>query len=286
MQLTNELVVISGYSGAGKTSAARILEDLGFFVIDNLPPQFLDSLIELALQNDSVLKRLALVIDAREASFLHIFLQKWQKLNNCQKKLLFIKASDTIIINRYQESKRLHPLDDGCGVINALAKEISLLKNIEDLADKIITTDNLSINQLKEEITNSLNIKSLELSTKIMSFGFKKGLPLNLDLCFDVRFLKNPYYHPALKNKTGLDKEVIGFIMQQENAKIMLDKITDMINFLYPLYEKEGKSSLTIAIGCTGGQHRSVCLAQNLYDKLKNSINNLKIEHRDLPLNH
>lgn len=283
MALNNELVVISGYSGAGKTSVARILEDLGFFVIDNLPPQFLDSLLELAGQNDSLLKRIALVIDAREASFLHIFLQKWQVLSpNYKKTLIFIKASNNTIVNRYQESRRLHPLDNGCGIINALEKEIILLKPIEELAQNTITTDNLALNELKELIKNHLSLTSLDLSVNIVSFGFKKGLPLSLDLCFDVRFLKNPYYHPLLKHKTGLEKDVIEFIMQQENAKTILDKITDMIHFLYPLYKKEAKSSLTIAIGCTGGQHRSVCLAQNLYDRLKPIINVLKIEHRDL----
>ncbi len=282
--MKKELVVISGYSGAGKSSVARILEDLGFFVIDNLPPQFLGNLLDLAQKNGQKLNKIALIIDVREALFLNIFPKKWQEIKEqtYNKKLIFLTASRPSIIARYQETKRHHPLDDGCGIDEALDKEQELLKTIKSLATHSIETDSLNTHELKSLIKSKFLPEDLGLNINIISFGFKYGVPLNLDLCFDVRFLDNPYYNQALKTKTGLEKEVYDFVINQEPAKIFFEKMLTMLLFLYPHYEQEGKSNLTIAIGCTGGKHRSVAIALALLEELSKKIKNIRVEHRDI----
>jgi UPF0042 nucleotide-binding protein len=282
--MKKELVVISGYSGAGKSSVARILEDLGFFVIDNLPPQFLGNLLDLAQKNKKKLNKIALIIDVREALFLNIFPKKWQDINEqtYNKKLIFLTASKSSIIARYQETKRIHPLDTGCGIDEALAKEQELLKTIHSLASHTIKTDSLNTHELKNLIKSQFLPEYLGPKVSIISFGFKYGIPLNLDLCFDVRFLDNPYYHQTLKAKTGLEKEVYDFVINQEPAKIFFEKMLSMLLFLYPHYEEEGKSNLTIAIGCTGGKHRSVAIALALSEELGKKIKNIRVEHRDI----
>lgn len=278
-----EIVVVSGRSGAGKTIAGRALEDMGYFVVDNLPPQLLNELLSISNSSQEK-KRLGVVIDVRETEFLQLMPKKWQELDhkNYSKKLLFLDASDQQLIDRYQETKRRHPLDDGCGIREALALEQKMLGPIKELATKEIFTDRLNGHELKNLIKKEVLGRIEKLNLTLMSFGFKHGVPSELDLCFDVRFLANPYYRPDLRPKSGLDQEVYDFVLSLSAAKIFLDKTTNLIEFLYPLYQEEGKSSLTIAIGCTGGQHRSSALVEALKIKLGQKIDNVKVNHRDI----
>jgi UPF0042 nucleotide-binding protein len=278
--MVKEIVIISGRSGAGKSTAAKALEDMGYFVVDNLPPQLLDDLLNIT---DQKRQKIVVIVDVREKEFLQLMPKKWLEIDKkYQKKLLFLDASDQQLIDRYQETKRLHPLDDGCGLRKALDLEKSLLLPIKRLATKEITTDKLNSHELKNLIKKEIVQISRGPNLTLISFGFKNGVPSELDMCFDARFLVNPYYNQALKPKSGLDIEVSQYVLGQPQAEIFLDKISDLINFLYPLYLEEGKATLTIAIGCTGGQHRSVALVQALSLRLNNKIDRVRVEHRDM----
>ncbi len=280
-----KVIIISGRSGAGKSTAARALEDMGYFVVDNLPPQLLDNLLSLSEKGTNKIKNIAIIADVRESDFLHDLPSKWHGLDNkrYQKILVYLDASEKILIERFQETKRRHPLDDGCGLRASLKLEEKLLEPIRSLATKIINTDHLSGHELRNLIKNNLfdeQFSSLNLS--LLSFGFKYGVPAELDLCFDVRFLKNPYYDSKLRFQTGLNQEVFDYVLALPEASIFLEKIIDLIEYLYPLYQTEGKSNLTIAIGCTGGRHRSVTLVEALAQRLQTKIDHLRVEHRDL----
>jgi UPF0042 nucleotide-binding protein len=283
--IKQEIVVISGRSGAGKTTARKALEDLGYFVVDNLPPQLMDALLSLTKQPRVMMTKIALIIDVRETQFLHLFPKKWQDLSEEYyiKKLLFLDASDKQLIDRYQETKRRHPLDNGCGIKIALAKEQQLLSPIQKLATEEIFTDNLNSHELSNLIKQKIcHAPNQPLSLCLQSFGFKYGVPLELDLCFDARFLSNPYYQPELKAKTGLDESVYSYVLSLPNALEFITKLYDLLIFLYPLYQQEGKSNLTLALGCTGGRHRSVALIEALHLMLKEKINQMRVEHRDI----
>jgi UPF0042 nucleotide-binding protein len=270
-----ELLIISGRSGAGKSVVAKALEDIGFFVVDNLPPQLVDNLF--SLRKD----RVAIIIDVREKEFL-LLLPEIYKNINYNKNLFYIEASEQVLIDRYQETKRRHPLDDGCGIRVALAHEHELLAPIRELASKEIITDKLNAHQLRALIQREFADHEYKVPVTLMSFGFKYGVPSELDLCFDVRFLKNPYYEPALKAKNGLDSDVYEYVLALPHAHEFLCRLFTLIEYLYPLYCLEGKSTLTIAIGCTGGRHRSTSLVEALRKKLESKIEGLRVEHRDL----
>ena len=264
---------------------AHALEDMGFFVVDNLPPQLLDRLLSLTQSSNDKIHKVAVIVDVRETDFLKLLPKKYQELDNTgyAKTLLYLDASEQKLIDRYQETKRRHPLDDGCGIRAALALEHELLNPIRELATKEIFTDKLNAHELRKVIQISLaNNQKQELPLTLMSFGFKHGVPSELDLCFDVRFLKNPYYEPELKSKSGLDKEVYDYVLASPHTSEFLNKLVVMIEYLYPLYRLEGKSSLTIAIGCTGGRHRSISLVEALNKHLHAKIDRIRVEHRDL----
>ena len=285
MSFCQEIVVVSGRSGAGKTTASRALEDMGYFVVDNLPPQLLHDLLDLAYTSRERIEKIAVIIDARETEFFEIMPQKWRELADEKylKKLFFLDATEQQLIDRFQETKRRHPLDSGEGIRAALRLEQQMLEPIKEIATKEIYTDKLTSHELRNLIKHEVMAeKGHHLAISLISFGYKHGVPSELDLCFDVRFLTNPYYRPELRHRTGLDQDVASFVLALPPTEIFLGKICDMIEFLHPLYQEEGKAGLTIAIGCTGGQHRSVTLVQELRRRLAGKFEMIRVMHRDL----
>ena len=280
-------VIVTGMSGAGKLTAQKMLEDLGYYCVDNLPVPLISKFVELILEPNREITKVVLGIDVRaDQSFDEV----QEALNDLRKKnfpfeILFMDSSDATLQKRYKESRRMHPLASDGRVIEGIKKEREILKQIKSEADYVIDTSRLLTRELKEELENIFvkNENYNSLMVNIVSFGFKHGLPADVDLVFDVRFLPNPFYIDELKEKSGNDKEVRDYVMGFEESKIFLQKLTDMILFLIPNYVKEGKNQLVIGIGCTGGHHRSVTLANELYGNLKDAGSfGLKLEHRDL----
>lgn len=283
-----ELVIVTGLSGSGKSRAIDALEDIGFFCVDNVPPTLISKFVEVNFQSNGELDRMALVIDIRggQARFSGLFKELDLLQSGLFKyKMLFLDSSDEVLIRRYKESRRKHPLiSESCpSVETAIAKEREILSTARERADYIIDTSFLSVAQLKERISKLfLGNYSAGMMINCMSFGFKYGDPTYADLVFDVRCLPNPFYVEKLRFKTGLDKEIRDFVMESETSQILFEKIKDMLDFLIPLYLDEGKSQLTIAFGCTGGKHRSVTFAELLYEYLKIARNRVTVNHRDI----
>lgn len=280
-----KFVVVTGMSGAGKRTAMKMLEDAGFYCVDNLPAALISTFVELITLPKSEITKVALGLDVRsDKSFEQIS----QTLDDMKKsgleyEILFMDASDEILIKRYKESRRMHPIE-GSSTKESIQKERRILQGICGRADYVIDTSNLLTRELKEELDRIFvkNEAYNSLMVQIMSFGFKHGIPLEADLVFDVRFLPNPFYIDELKKKTGKDQEVRDYVMSFPEAEIFLTKLSDMIQFLIPNYVKEGKYRLVVCIGCTGGKHRSVTLANALYERLKDQGDyGLTIMHRD-----
>ncbi|MCH5271740.1 MAG: RNase adapter RapZ [Lachnospiraceae bacterium] len=279
-------VVVTGMSGGGKSTALKMLEDMGFYCVDNLPVSLIDKFVELIATPGSEITRVALGLDVRAG---HSFMEaseifKSQKEKGYQFEILYMDASDAALVKRYKETRRVHPLAAEGRVENGIQKERELLACLKRDADYVIDTSNLLTRELKEEL-DRIFIKNEEynsLMITLLSFGFKYGIPTDADLVFDVRFLPNPFYLDELKSKTGNDKEVRDYVMQFPEAGMFLDKLTEFLDFLIPGYVKEGKYQLVIAIGCTGGQHRSVTLANELYARMKNRGSyGIKLFHRE-----
>ncbi|MBD5105500.1 MAG: RNase adapter RapZ [Lachnospiraceae bacterium] len=281
-----KFVVVTGMSGGGKSTAMKMLEDAGFYCVDNLPVSLISTFAELIAPSGSEIEKAALGLDVRSKGS---FAQMNQALDALKEKgysfeLLFMDAEERVLVKRYKETRRIHPVDGKGSMEESIKKEREMLKGIHDRADYVIDTSSLLTRELKEEL-DRIFIKNEEynsLMINVMSFGFKHGIPLDADLVFDVRFLPNPFYIDELKLKTGNDKEVRDYVMSFPEAEEFLKKLADMIEFLIPNYVKEGKHRLVIAVGCTGGRHRSVTLANALYEALKNKGNyGLSINHRD-----
>ena len=280
-------VVVTGMSGGGKSTALHMLEDVGFYCVDNLPVPLIEQFVELIAMPGSEVEKVALGLDVRVDQPFEDAQKALEKLkeNGYNFEILFMEAGDSVLLKRYKETRRMHPLSPGGRVEDGIHKERKILQDIKGKADYVIDTSNLLTRELKEEI-DRIFVKNEEynsLMVTILSFGFKHGIPADADLVFDVRFLPNPYYIEELKYKTGNDKEVQDYVMSFPEAGVFIDKLTDMLEFLIPNYVKEGKYQLVIGIGCTGGKHRSVTLANKLYERLKNKVNyGLKIAHRDV----
>lgn len=280
-------VVVTGMSGGGKSTALKMLEDAGFYCVDNLPASLIEKFVELIATPGSEITKVALGLDVRAGqSFKELasILQR-EKEAGYDLEILFMDASDNALVKRYKETRRVHPLAAGGRVEEGIRKEREMLSGMKDRADYVIDTSNLLTRELKEEL-DRIFIKNEEynsLMITLLSFGFKYGIPADADLVFDVRFLPNPFYLEELKQKTGNDKEVQDYVMQFEESRIFLDKLTDMLQFLIPNYIKEGKYQLVVAIGCTGGQHRSVTLANELYARMKDRGSyGIKLFHREV----
>lgn len=279
-----ELVVITGMSGAGKTVAMQSFEDMGYFCVDNMPPSLLPKFWELVKESGKITK-IALVIDLRSRAFFDEIMSAIAGLDNTSfitTKILFLEASDDALVSRYKETRRTHPLASDGRIYDGIIAERRLLQDIKTRAQKVIDTTNLSPRKLREEIMQAFSTGSEGIFTiQVMSFGFKYGLPIDADVVMDVRFLPNPHYIAELRPLTGLDEPVYDYVMSQPEAKTFYHKLMDLLDFSIPGYKKEGKSSVTIAIGCTGGQHRSVAFAERIGRELLSDSYNVKISHRD-----
>lgn len=274
-------------SGGGKRTAMKMLEDIGFYCVDNLPVPLIDKFFELLSTPNGEITKVAIGLDVRaDQNFKDAEnVLKSLKENGYDYEIIFMDASEQTLIQRYKESRRMHPLAMGGSALDGIRKEREILNNIKKKSDYVFDTSNLLTRVLKEEL-NKIFVNNEEynnLMIRIESFGFKHGILQDADLIFDVRFLPNPYYIEELKPLTGNDKPVQDYVMSFDEAGIFLDKLTDMVNFLIPNYVKEGKLQLVIGIGCTGGQHRSVTLANELYNRLKDKGKyGISVDHRDI----
>ena len=279
-------VIVTGMSGAGKTSVLKFLEDINFFCVDNLPPALLPKFAELCYEQEGEIERVAMGIDIRGG---RLFNDLFEVLSDLQSKgyeyeILFLDASDEVLIKRYKETRRSHPLSRNGSIQEGILKEREILRNVKTKATYIIDTSQALTRQLKEQINGIFveNKKHENLVITIQSFGFKYGIPTDSDLVFDVRFLPNPFYISELKELTGNVEPVSSYVMQFEESQIFLNKLVDMVEFLIPLYIKEGTNTLVISIGCTGGKHRSVTLANALYQALGQEKHTLLLQHHDI----
>ncbi|MGT2887556.1 RNase adapter RapZ [Streptococcus didelphis] len=268
-----DLVIISGMSGAGKTVAIQSFEDLGYFTIDNMPPTLVPKFLEIIDQtNDN--KRVALVVDMRSRTFfkeINMILDEIEDKDNLSLKILYLDATDNELVSRYKETRRSHPLAVDGRVMDGIKLERELLAPLKSLSQNVVDTSELTPRQLRQVISEQFLSASNTVSfrVEVMSFGFKYGIPLDADLIFDVRFLPNPYYLPELRQQNGLDKPVYDYVMEQEESESFYQHLVDLLIPILPAYKKEGKSLLTIAIGCTGGQHRSVAFAHRLAETIQ-----------------
>ncbi|MDF2820817.1 MAG: RNase adapter RapZ [Clostridiales bacterium] len=279
-------VIITGMSGGGKSTALKMLEDVGYFCVDNLPIQLIEKFAEICFKADSGINKVALGIDVRTSTAFDELIVTIGELDKkgyrCE--LLFIDASDNVIVKRYKETRRKHPLVTDGRIEEGIQKERNLLQPLKETADYILETSNLLTRELKTELIKIFidDEKYSGIYISVVSFGFKYGIPTDADLVFDVRFIPNPYYIPELRPLTGNDKEIQDYVMKWDISKTFLEKLEDMVKFLIPNYIEEGKTQLIVAIGCTGGKHRSVTLANELFLRLENESYSVKKEHRDI----
>lgn len=284
MEKNIDLIVISGISGAGKSTALRAVEDLGYYCMDNIPPQLLTTFVQLYVQTKSAPSKVAVVLDIRTREFfqdISLELEKLKKLG-VDYKLIFLEAADETVVNRYQEMRRPHPLAADGNILDGLKEERKKLQPIKKLADYIIDTSRMNNYKLRAEINNILELGSSQMQVSIVSFGFKNGILLDADYVFDVRFIPNPYYIKDLMPQSGKDSAVKDYVFSFDDAKVFMDKIEDLIKFVVPRYIKEGRLQLTVGIGCTGGRHRSVALSEELKNRLSDEDIKIVVDHRDL----
>ncbi len=282
--LSLQLVVITGMSGAGRSTALRALEDLGYFCVDNIPPALIKRLIDL-LAHDRELTHLGLGIDVRTGGFLSGTEEILDELtkSGLQTEVIFLECNDETLIRRFSETRRTHPLEKDGNLIRAIQRERDRLVPLKSRAKHTIDTSGLSVHDLRRNLVGFIDRgnRHAQMVTRIVSFGYKYGLPLNADLLFDLRYLPNPYFVPTLRPLTGLDSKVADFVLQSPEAEELLDDLESMLGRMLPRYEREGKAYLTVCLGCTGGKHRSVSIAENLAKRLR-SKHEVVVEHRDI----
>ncbi|MCI0445288.1 RNase adapter RapZ [bacterium] len=286
VQAPTQFIIITGLSGSGKSGAMKCFEDLEFFCVDNLPAKLIPTFVELCTRKGEEIRNVALIIDIREGGFLHDFPAEYEKMKaeGYNFSILFLEASDDVLQRRFSETRRPHPLAFDRPVLQGITEERERLAPIRELADIIIDTSSINIHELREHINKiyaaSNDGKPLVIS--IISFGYKHGIPFNSDIIFDVRFLPNPYFIAEFKNQTGMDAGVKNFVLESSDSREFVQKLEEIFTFLLPKYTREGKTYLTVSIGCTGGKHRSVAIANHLEEFLKSLGNEVRCKHRDI----
>lgn len=280
-----KFLIITGMSGAGKSSAMRVLEDIGYYCVDNMPPALIPKFAEVCSHSSRNIERVALVIDLRGGDMFNELFDSLNELKEAkiEYEILFLDSTDETLVQRYKQTRRTHPLAIGEAITNGIRRERELLSEVRSRAKYIIDTTSLQTADLRDEIRaiclDEKDYKGIVIN--VISFGFKYGVPIDVDLLFDVRFLPNPYYVPELKQKTGMNKEVRDYVNSFKQTGAFVSKLEDMIEFLIPHYVEEGKHQLIIAVGCTGGKHRSVTIAESLGKFLQKKSYRVVIQHRD-----
>jgi len=283
-----KLIIITGLSGSGKSTAISAFEDAGFYCVDNMPVALLPKFLELPIESNSEITGLAFVMDLREKSFLYRYSLIFDSLKKkgYQFKILFLEADEESLLKRYSQTRRHHPLSQDKSLLEGIRIEQEQLKELKITADKIIDTSRYTVHDLKSVINNiaQQNKNFAPMRINILSFGFKYGTPHDASLIMDVRFLANPYFVPELKDFNGKSREIKNYVLNNDEARRFTKKYLDLLDYLIPLYEKEGKAYLTIAIGCTGGRHRSVTIAEALFEHIKKPGRQIIVTHRDIDL--
>lgn len=277
-------VIITGLSGSGKTVVSRFFEDMGYYCVDNLPAKLIPKFVDLWDRKEVQIDKVALVVDIREAGFTTEFPKV---LKSIRKKvspyLIFLDASDESLVRRFSETRRPHPVDSSKPLVESVALERDRLADIKKMADEVIDTTSGTINQLKKRLIRRFSgRKGLKMQLMLISFGYKYGIPLDSDLVFDTRFLPNPFYIDALREKSGRSQKVKDYVLQSEETEKFLEKLYRFVDYLIPHFQEEGKSYLTLSVGCTGGKHRSVVISEKLKEYLKDKEYPLRIHHRDI----
>jgi UPF0042 nucleotide-binding protein len=280
-----DVTIITGMSGAGRSEAANVLEDLAYFVIDNLPPALITKVAELAKGGDRP-QRYALVVDVRSGAFMDALTDALEELraSGARTRILFLDASDEALVRRFEATRRRHPLAEGDRVLEGIAKERELLEELKGHADVVVDTSDLNVHQLRDRLHELFADAAHEgsLQPNIVSFGYKHGLPLDVDLLFDCRFLPNPHWVEELRPLTGREEPVRTYVLEQPETEPFLDELGRLLDLLLPAFVREGKSYLTIGIGCTGGHHRSVVIAEELAKRLRTDGYPVRVTHRDV----
>jgi len=277
-------LIITGLSGSGKTCVSRFLEDLGYYCIDNLPAKLIPTFVDLWMREEFKIEKVALVVDIREEGFRSEFPNVLTSIRKeISPRMIFLDAADETIVKRFSESRRPHPMAPRKSLVESVALERESLAEIKNMADEVIDTTLLSIHDLKKILTSRFGRrKTQRMQVVIVSFGYKYGIPVDSDLVFDTRFLPNPFYIDALRSKTGRSKAVKDYVLQSEGAKKYLSELFQFVSYLMPHFVEEGKSTLTIALGCTGGKHRSVVLAESLKQHLREKKYSVRLNHREI----
>jgi UPF0042 nucleotide-binding protein len=282
-----ETVIVTGLSGAGRSTAAKCLEDLGFFVVDNLPPELVATMVDLGSRSQGAVTKLAVVMDVRSRAFSTDLTGVITDLSqrDLQPRILFLEANDHVLIRRFENVRRAHPLQGDGRLADGITAERAVLQPLRDVADLVLDTSDRTVHELRRAIEEAFAtgaFDAAELRATVVSFGFKYGLPVDADLVVDVRFLPNPYWIPELRELTGEDAEVADYVLTQESASDFLDKYTEILKIIGAGYRREGKHYLTLAVGCTGGKHRSVAMSRELVKRLTNLGVHATVVHRDL----
>jgi len=283
--INSQIFIITGYSGSGKSTAIAAFEDTGYFCVDNMPVTLLPKFLELPIKRDLEIAGLGFVMDIREKSFLENYPEVFKSLKQkgYNLKILFLEADDDILLQRYNQTRRHHPLNKGKNLLDSIRLEKVQLQSLKSSSDKIINTSQYNVHELKsliKEISKYTELKSLSIN--IISFGFKYGVPNDVNLIIDIRFLENPYFIQELKELDGEDDAVARYILNNRETRLFLKKYLDLLDYLIPLYKKEGKAYLTIAVGCTGGRHRSVTIARYIFEHIMKTEKQVELLHRDI----